>query len=377
MSLDAIRVGKRTKTALSNSALNCTPLTAFAHVYLAKSSGDLLELQPGECIARFKGHASAEKLAPDQLAEVACLSPTANRRPPLSRHRSDRDAGAFQPDSSRVCLVCDAPFWKGFPAGGLHRTAPPRPGSGGTRIFRDGHPRTDDDADEEDQDDHAGGLLRACPVRRLERLQGRYRWRFVCRGSRRSLPLAFSPGRRLAGDLHRYDRALASARRPRDLPVGARLRPLPVRPDASDARSRGHARDFRVDLRNVQDLPRHAGKVSRHPVGADRRDHRRVFRVHPAHGALQSRDYPRLQYTRHTRFVRRGLVRHPHEHLRKFAHGVRISRGERLPLLRHSASGWNLHRDATHLGRAVHDARHPAVRPWGTGRRVFHRLRDR
>lgn len=110
MSLDAIRVGKRTKTALSNSALNCTPLTAFAHVYLAKSSGDLLELQPGECIARFKGHASAEKLAPDQVAEVACLSPTANRRPPLSRHRSDRDAGAFQPDSSRVCLVCDAPF---------------------------------------------------------------------------------------------------------------------------------------------------------------------------------------------------------------------------------------------------------------------------
>lgn len=83
MSLDAIRAGKRTKTALSNSALNCTPLTAFAHVYLAKSSGDLLELQQGECLARFKGHASAEKLAPDQVAEVAGLPPTVNRRPRL------------------------------------------------------------------------------------------------------------------------------------------------------------------------------------------------------------------------------------------------------------------------------------------------------
>ncbi|MBF0499936.1 MAG: hypothetical protein HQM09_07375 [Candidatus Riflebacteria bacterium] len=79
--LDAIRTGKRTKTALSNGAFNCTPLTAYGHVYLAKSSGHLLEMQPGERLIQFKGHASAENLAPNQVAAVAGLPEIEGRRP--------------------------------------------------------------------------------------------------------------------------------------------------------------------------------------------------------------------------------------------------------------------------------------------------------
>ena len=78
--LDAIRTGKRTKTALSNAAVNCTPLSAYSHVYLAKTSGSLLELQPGEQIVKFKGHASAENLTPNQIAAVAGLPELETRR---------------------------------------------------------------------------------------------------------------------------------------------------------------------------------------------------------------------------------------------------------------------------------------------------------
>ena len=78
--LDAIRTGKRTKTALSNAAFNCTPLSAYAHVYLAKTSGSLLELQPGERLTQFQGHGSAENLTPNQVAAVAGLPDVAARR---------------------------------------------------------------------------------------------------------------------------------------------------------------------------------------------------------------------------------------------------------------------------------------------------------
>lgn len=78
--LDAIRTGKRTKTALSNAAFNCTPLSAYRHVSLAKTSGALLELLPGERIAQFKGAGSAENLSPDQVASTAGLPTLTERR---------------------------------------------------------------------------------------------------------------------------------------------------------------------------------------------------------------------------------------------------------------------------------------------------------
>lgn len=78
--LDAIRTGKRTKTALSNAAFNCTPLNAYRQVYLAKTSGALLPLLPGEPIAKFQGHGSAENLSPEQVAKVAGLPAVTERR---------------------------------------------------------------------------------------------------------------------------------------------------------------------------------------------------------------------------------------------------------------------------------------------------------
>ena len=80
MALDAIRTGKRTKTALSNSAFNCTPLSAYEKVYLAKTSGSLLELLPGERLVQFKAHASAENLTPNQIAATAGLPELPTRR---------------------------------------------------------------------------------------------------------------------------------------------------------------------------------------------------------------------------------------------------------------------------------------------------------
>jgi len=80
MALEATKSGKRTKTALSNAAFNCTPLSAYRRVYLAKTGGALLELQPGERIASFQGRASAENLSPDQIAKLAELPVVENRR---------------------------------------------------------------------------------------------------------------------------------------------------------------------------------------------------------------------------------------------------------------------------------------------------------
>jgi hypothetical protein len=78
--LAAAQSGKRTKTALSNTAFNCTPLSAFRKVFLAKTSGALMELQPGEQIAQFRGRASAENLSPEQVAQVAELPAVEKRR---------------------------------------------------------------------------------------------------------------------------------------------------------------------------------------------------------------------------------------------------------------------------------------------------------
>jgi hypothetical protein len=79
MAITAAQSGKRTKTALSNAGFNCTPLSAYSRVYLAKTSGALLELQPGEQIAHFGGRASAENLSPEEVARVAGLPAVANR----------------------------------------------------------------------------------------------------------------------------------------------------------------------------------------------------------------------------------------------------------------------------------------------------------
>lgn len=81
--LEAAKAGKRTKTALSNNAFSCTPFSAYAHVHLAKSGGELLEMAPGGTIATFKERACSENLPPDRIAEAAGLPRPSARRPRL------------------------------------------------------------------------------------------------------------------------------------------------------------------------------------------------------------------------------------------------------------------------------------------------------
>ena len=59
----------------------------------------------------------------------------------------------------------------------------------------------------------------------------------------------------------------------------------------------------------------------------------------------------------------RRLVRHPREHLRELAHGVRRAQGQAVPRLRDPAQGRHEHRHAAHLVELVADARHPALHP--------------
>lgn len=79
--LDAARQGKRTKTALSNGAFSCTPISAYEHIYLSKSGGEVLELQQGVPVATFTQHVCPEKLGTDELAEAAGLPKPATRVP--------------------------------------------------------------------------------------------------------------------------------------------------------------------------------------------------------------------------------------------------------------------------------------------------------
>ncbi|MBM4062724.1 MAG: hypothetical protein FJ265_16750 [Planctomycetes bacterium] len=73
--------GKRTKTALSNNAFSCTPVAAWRSVYVAKTSGDVLQLDPGREIARFPDIACSQHMAPDAIAE-AIGQPVPDRRAP-------------------------------------------------------------------------------------------------------------------------------------------------------------------------------------------------------------------------------------------------------------------------------------------------------
>ena len=82
---------------------------------------------------------------------------------------------------------------------------------------------------------------------------------------------------------------------------------------------------LRADLRDLQDLSVTQGKfilILEVFIGVD---HRALLRR--AASSLRGRsrvvDHPALQPHRHRRQLRRGVVRHPRQHLRQLAHGVR------------------------------------------------------
>jgi hypothetical protein len=67
-SLAAVRLGKRTKTALSNDGFNVAPLSAYKRVFLVKTGAHMLEMDQPVQLLEFVKHACHEELTADQVA---------------------------------------------------------------------------------------------------------------------------------------------------------------------------------------------------------------------------------------------------------------------------------------------------------------------
>ncbi len=139
------------------------------------------------------------------------------------------------------------------------------------------------------------------------------------------------------------------------------VRPDRVHPAQEPAGARVDARGVRAHLRNLQDVSDHAGQVHPAARALHRRDHDLLLRRAARLRSHQGHRHPHLQPDRHRRQLRRGLVRHPREHVRQLAGRVRQPAGQAVSDLRHSAQVRHEHRDAAHQRRAVPDALHPAV----------------
>jgi hypothetical protein len=79
----AAKEGKRTKTALSNNAFSATPISAWEHVYLAKTGGELCEMVDGGELARFDGAECHEHMTPNEIAKLIGQPVPAQRVPRL------------------------------------------------------------------------------------------------------------------------------------------------------------------------------------------------------------------------------------------------------------------------------------------------------
>ena len=135
-------------------------------------------------------------------------------------------------------------------------------------------------------------------------------------------------------ELSRHRRPHAADGRPRGVRGRAAVRPDGLHSAEEPARARVDARGVRADLRDVQDVPDHAGQVHPDSVGVHRRccrpvlrlprDHRRCGRRRGARlPDLDRRHHPDLQPDRHRGQLRRGVVRHPRQHVRQLARRVR------------------------------------------------------
>ncbi len=81
LALEAARNGKRTKTAISNNAFNCTPIGAYRRVFLVKTGGETLELQGGAERVGFSEASAHEGMAPDEISALIG-QPAQPSRPP-------------------------------------------------------------------------------------------------------------------------------------------------------------------------------------------------------------------------------------------------------------------------------------------------------
>jgi len=74
--------GKRTKTALSNSAFNCIPISAYQDIYLTKTGGQVLKMRQGEKTP-FRQSSCQEEMSPDEISAAIGQPRQKTRKPRL------------------------------------------------------------------------------------------------------------------------------------------------------------------------------------------------------------------------------------------------------------------------------------------------------
>jgi hypothetical protein len=74
--------GKRTKTALSNSGFNCTPISAYQDIYFSKTGGPILRMTRGEK-ASFRESPCDEEMTPDEISAAIGQPRQKTRKPRL------------------------------------------------------------------------------------------------------------------------------------------------------------------------------------------------------------------------------------------------------------------------------------------------------
>jgi hypothetical protein len=81
--LAGVKAGSRTKTALSNSAFNCVPVTAYRGCHLVKTGGETLPLGAMRSLIAYPGHVCSERMTSDEVAQAIGRPSTGARTPRL------------------------------------------------------------------------------------------------------------------------------------------------------------------------------------------------------------------------------------------------------------------------------------------------------
>jgi hypothetical protein len=79
--LSGVKAGSRTKTALSNSAFSCVPLSAYKGCYLVKTGGESLALGEPIELATYANHTCNERMTTEQVAQAIGRPSTGTRIP--------------------------------------------------------------------------------------------------------------------------------------------------------------------------------------------------------------------------------------------------------------------------------------------------------
>jgi len=75
--------GRRTKTALSNAAFNCTPIDAYRRCFLGRTGGQILEMESDGKVFNFPSHECNENMSSDQVSTAIGQFAPAKRIPHL------------------------------------------------------------------------------------------------------------------------------------------------------------------------------------------------------------------------------------------------------------------------------------------------------